>query len=412
MSLIDKKQRTSEEFICNRITAKDKSSDKIRLMHIINCFTFAGAEILAYNIAERIDKTKFDVFICSIGTNDCEVESSIKKMLRNRSITVLELEKPRHKNRVGCILRLAGLLKQYRIDVINTHCSSPDFYGKLAGFLVGVPFIYSTIHGNVGYNRTREKFLGHLTTNYIAISEYIKNYMREDLGVPFDKIELIRNGVKFVDYPGLDRQAAKKTILTELGVDINKRVVASIGRLVQLKGHNFLIDAAREILDKYDDVHFLIVGNDKIDVEWANSLKRLVKDKRMEKYFTFTGTRNDVNNILSVTDVFVLPSLTEGLPLTLLEAMASGVPVVSTDVGSISEVVKHRENGLLIPSGNSKLISQSVIELFDNLEWAGSMAESARELVRSKFSIEETARGYENLYLRNFYKNQNILLNS
>lgn len=405
MSLKDKSQISSGGFIDSRIPAKNKKSDKIRLMHIINCFTFAGAEILVYNIAERIDKTRFDVFICSIGTNDCVVESNIKKMLQNKSITVLELEKPSQKNRIGGILRLAGLLRQYRIDVINTHCSSPDFYGKIAGFLVGVPFIYSTVHGKVGYKRTREIFLRHLTTNYIAISEYIKNYMREDLGVPFDKIEIIRNGVESADYHSIDRQAAKKAIMTELGIDINKRVVASIGRLVQLKGHNYLIDAARDILNKYDDVHFLIVGNDKIDIEWANGLKRLVKDKKLEKYFTFTGTRNDINNILAGTDVFVLPSLTEGLPLTVLEAMASGVPVVSTDVGSVSEVVKHRENGLLIPPGNSQPIAQSVIELLDNWEWAGNMAENARKLVRSKYSIEETAKGYEDLYLRNYYRN-------
>lgn len=405
MSLKDKSKISSGGFIDSRIPAKNKKSDKIRLMHIINCFTFAGAEILVYNIAERIDKTRFDVFICSIGTNDCVVESNIKKMLQNKSITVLELEKPSQKNRIGGILRLAGLLRQYRIDVINTHCSSPDFYGKIAGFLVGVPFIYSTVHGKVGYKRTREIFLRHLTTNYIAISEYIKNYMREDLGVPFDKIEIIRNGVESADYHSIDRQAAKKAIMTELGIDINKRVVASIGRLVQLKGHNYLIDAARDILNKYDDVHFLIVGNDKIDIEWANGLKRLVKDKKLEKYFTFTGTRNDINNILAGTDVFVLPSLTEGLPLTVLEAMASGVPVVSTDVGSVSEVVKHRENGLLIPPGNSQPIAQSVIELLDNWEWAGNMAENARKLVRSKYSIEETAKGYEDLYLRNYYRN-------
>ena len=403
MRLKNKHQRISGQYTFNRVSFNCDGLDKIRLMHIINCYTFAGAEILAYNIAQRIDTDKFDVFICSIGKSDNEIESYIKNMLQSKNITVLQLDKPSHKNRVEGILKLAVLLRQYKINVINTHCSSPDFYGKLAGFLAGVPFVYSTIHSNVGYKRLREKFLRHFTAKYIAISESVKNYMLGDLGLPCNKIELISNGVKYVDFLDIDK-VARMIMMDELGIDINKKVISSIGRLVKLKGHNFLIDAANAILEEYRDVHFLIVGNDKVDIEWANSLKRLVKDKSLERYFTFTGTRNDITDILSLTDVFVFPSINEGLPLAVLEAMAAGVPVVSTDVGSIGEVVSHGVNGLLIPSGNSLSIAQSIIKLFDNWEWAEKMGKNARKLVRSEYSIEDTAKRYEELYLKNFIR--------
>ncbi|HEX9063415.1 MAG TPA: glycosyltransferase family 4 protein [Clostridia bacterium] len=378
------------------------SIKKIKLMHLINCYTLAGAEILAYNIIEKIDKSKFDISICSIGAHDLEIENQIKDRLKKEGITVLNLNKPSQKKRFSSILSLAEILKQNKIEILNTHCSSPDFYGKLAGFLAGVPLVYSTVHNDCGYKKDREKFFRHFTTKYIAISDYIKTFMLDRINVPENKIKLIYNGVKFSDINDVKDLREKK--LKELNIDPGKIVITNVGRIVPLKGQNFLIEAAKEVVDKNKNVHFMIVGNDKLDLEWTNNLKNLVKDLGLENNITFTGARNDIEELMAISDLFVFPSTLEGLPLTVLEAMAAGLPVIATDVGSINEVVHHNINGLLIPSGNKEVISQNIIKLLNDKERSERMALEAKKLARSKYSIVQTAKNYEELYLEDYSK--------
>jgi len=133
---------------------------KIAVMHVINAYALGGAEKLVFDIASSMDKTKFDVFICSIASRGDAVERSIRHSLHSQGVRTLCLDKAPHRQRLLAIWRLARFLRANKIDIVHTHCPSPDFYGRLAAWLSRVPLVFTTIHNTAGYSRRVEKTLG------------------------------------------------------------------------------------------------------------------------------------------------------------------------------------------------------------------------------------------------------------
>ena len=304
------------------------------------------------------------------------------------------------KQRLKTIFKLAKILYQNKIDIIHTHCPSPDFYGKVAAYMSRVPLRFSTIHSTAGYLYRNEKILGHLTTKYIAISKQVKKYMVNNLHIPNRKIRLIFNGIDIEKFKKLS--ILRKDKLTELGICSDKKIITNIGRVTEKKGQFYLIQAAKIIVKEFPNTHFLIVGNDKDDEKLAQKLKQIVKAENLNNYISFTGVRQDISEILSISDVFTLSSIYEGFALVVLEAMAVGLPVVATAVGIIPEIIINKENGLIVPPKDINALANGIEFILEDEDRAKKMGLRGVKVAK-KFTIEKTVSEYEKLYLSYFY---------
>lgn len=375
---------------------------KISVMHLINSFSLAGAEKLVYDICKRIDKNKFEVYICSIGFQDTDIEKQIIDELEKESIHTLTLRKQKNRQRISAILALRKIILENKIDIINTHCTSPDFYGRTAAFLSNLKIVFSTVHNTKGYSAKKERLYKHLTTKYIAISDTVKEYIVKELKINSSKVEIIFNGIDKSTLTAVKCDRDSK--LKELKVDPKKLILLNIGRVEYQKGQIYLVEAVRKLVQKFPDIHLIIVGNTELDRQCYKEIVELIDSYGLKEYFTFTGVRKDIPEILNASDIFVFPSLFEGFSLTVMEAIACGKPVVATDVGSIREIIVDGENGTIIPPMNSDAIADSLYKYLSDESYLKKISANAYSSFSDKFTIEKTLESYKNLYLEYYNK--------
>jgi len=374
---------------------------KVAVMHIINAYALGGAEKLVFDIARRMDKTKFNVFVCSIGAREDDIEQAVRHDLQSQGIKTLSLDKPPHKQRVHTVVKLAKILCDNKIDILHTHCPSPDFYGKLSALIARIPLVFSTIHNTQGYSASVERVLSRLTTKYVAISKTVAQYALQELKIPSQKIEIIYNAIDVRQFTETHNQSIiRKKKRTELGIPENIQMIMTIGRITRQKGHIYLIDAMKEVVKNFPNVCLCIVGDYTCDPDVTNELKRKVKESGLKEKVIWTGVRTDIPELLASADIFVLPSLWEGLPVTLLEAMASRIPVVATAVGSNPEIIRHGENGFLVPPANPSTLAKCILELLKDKKKAQLLAEEGYKTIQERFTIERMVKEYEKLYLK------------
>lgn len=370
---------------------------KISLMHLINCFSLAGAEKLVFDLATGIDKDKFEVIVCGMATIKDNIEETICNDLQEKGVRPLLLGKTANKRRIESVLNLRKNLKEHNITILHTHCQSPDFYGKISAFLARTPLVFSTIHNVAGYHAIHEGILNKLTTRYVAISETVKQYGISDLKIPSEKIEVIHNAVNTRKYTPINID--KNAKMQELGVPIGRKIVTTVGTCQERKGHHYLIEAAEKVLKKFSDTHFLIIGDTSADFDFTSRIKTMVDAGKLQDRISLLGKRTDIPEILSISDIFVLPSLWEGLPISLLEAMASGVPAVVTNVGSNPEVIADGVNGYMVPPKNSLLLAQRIEDLLSDPLKANAMGTEGQKTVKESFGMAQLVKRHEQLYM-------------
>ncbi len=292
------------------------------------------------------------------------------------------------------ILRLAYLLKKERVDIVHTHLYRANTPGRMAAILAKVPVIIANEH-NIDSWKTpsqmrMDRFLSQFTDKIIAVSNEVKEFYVNEVGIPENKLEVIYNGV---DLKRFEKDFDKKKKKKELGLPLSLPLVGTIGRLQPQKDHKTFLKASSLILKKFPKVHFLIVGGGSLRRE----LEDFTKNLEIEKNVHFLGERKDIEEILPLMDIFVLTSKREGFPITVLEAMACGVPVVATSVGGTPEIIEDGKTGFLIPPENPHLLSEAIINLLKNEELGKEMGKYGKERVKL-FSIEKMVKRTEFLY--------------
>jgi len=303
------------------------------------------------------------------------------------------------------ILLIRRFLEQQQINIIHTHGYKSNLYA-LAASLSKKASLVTTCHNWLGddpkmrfYARLDKFFLSRFD-RIIAVSDSVKQDILNHNISP-KKVLAIHNGIEIDRF---DNKENENGLRRGLGIDENCKVIGTVGRLSEEKGHIHLLKASEKVLKEYPKVVFLIVGD--------GPLRRHLEAKSCELAtelissgtgcsktpLIFTGVRSDMPAIYSLMDVFVLPSLTEGLPMVLLEAMASMLPVVATRVGDVPAVVKDNETGLLIEPGDEKGIKESLVYLLKNPEIARDMGEMGCKKVKEHYSSKKMAREYIDIY--------------
>ncbi len=287
-------------------------------------------------------------------------------------------------------LRLARFIKSESVDIIHAHSRVSQVASLLASRLTGVPYV-TTCHGYFKL-RSRKAFdtWGALV---IAISDAVKIHLKKDLDVNEDRIRLIYSGVGIDKFTRHYSDARKNEIRGELGLK-DAPVVGTIGRLSQVKGQRFLVQAMAGIIARRKDAQCLIIG----DGEERTALESLAGALNIKDSVHFISSDIDTAKFLSVMDVFVFPSVKEGLGIALLEAMAAGRACVASDVGGIRDIIKDPSCGTLVAVGDIRSITELTTAFINDKTLRQATGENARKLVRENFSLDAMRDNIIELY--------------
>jgi glycosyltransferase involved in cell wall biosynthesis/protein-tyrosine-phosphatase len=346
---------------------------------------WAGAEVQVATLTSYLAASpEIDLFVVLF--NDGELAGE----LRRRAIPVTVIDE-RSNNGFQIVMALAGFFKAHRINLVHTHRYKDNLLGILAAKLARVPRVVRTIHGLMepmrGWRHAKYRVfetidrlaLWHFGDIVIAVSRHTANALKAS-GYRPSSIRCIHNGV---DLSGVRGVRDRDEVRRELGLATDAILIGTVGRLTEVKAQDDFLRAAVSILEQQPAARFLIVGDGPLE----SGLRRLTAELGLTRQVVFAGGRSDVFDLTAAMDVFVLPSLAEGMPMALLEAMTLGTPVVATAVGGVPEIVTHRSSGLLVPPRDPRALASACLEATDG-QLARLMCAGARQVVAAGFSRE------------------------
>ena len=293
----------------------------------------------------------------------------------------------------ACARSLAAVLRRHAIDVAHSHEFSLAVYGSWASWQAGVQHVI-TMHGSRYYaDRLRRRLAMRAAVansgRVVAVSHQLADDMSRDLKVARAAIEIIPNGVRRA------AAAAPPTLRDELGLRPDDRLLVSVGNLYPVKGHRHLIDAVALLTPHYRSLHLAICGRGDADHALTAQARALGIADRVH----LLGLRSDIPNVLASADIFVHPSLSEGLPLALLEAMFAARPIVATDVGEVATVLANGA-GVVVQPGSAPALAFAVNRLLGRPELARTMADRAFRSACDEYDVSRMVDRYQSLYLQ------------
>ncbi|MEW6245969.1 MAG: glycosyltransferase family 4 protein [Nitrospirota bacterium] len=305
-------------------------------------------------------------------------------------------------NDLSALWSLMRLFRRERPAIVHTHTSKAGVVGRLAAWWSGVPVVVHTPHGHVFYGhftavRSRvfmlvERMLTRLTTRLIALTEAERDdHLERGVGRA-DRFAVIPSGIDLERYRSVRRTWGLRPAW--FPCPPGSIVVGSVGWLTPVKGHRFLIEAAAQLKPTFPNLHVVLVGSGGLQAELSALADRLgLKDS-----VHFLGERDDVDVCLSAMDLFVLPSLNEGMGRALVEAMAAGLPVIASRVGGVPALIEHGRTGLLAPAGDPGALAQAIRQALDRPDWARQMGQAASQSIGRRFDAATMVRAVEQVY--------------
>lgn len=360
----------------------------IKVLHVMNTLDIGGAEALVLNLAKRIDGRRFALEVVSLTG-----EGKLSREFRALGVPTHALDR-REGLDPTLAFRLGRLAKAIDAHILHSHNVGPWLYGGLAALALRRPLVH-TEHSNLFAGQRAlmyaERALAYGTHTVIADSSKVHRHLVERQGLPARKVRTIMNGIDTQLFsPDAPAAAAREA----LGVPAQALVVGTVGRLVPVKDQDSLLHAFAQVAPTTPQARLVVVGEGPLRAQLEAQASGLGIRERVH----FAGGRRDVHQLLPAFDVFVLSSISEGLPLTVLEAMACGLPVISTDVGALKEAVENGQTGLLVPSRQPAALAQAIGTLLGHPERRRSMGEAALTRVRGCFDLRLMTQSYEGVY--------------
>ena len=366
-----------------------------------------GAERNITQLMTGIDKDKFELHIA------CFVSGKLVESMRNQGFSIIDLNKAGIYTISG--LRNLAFLKKFvtekKISLIVTYHESSDFYGLVLSRICNIPIISARrdmgfkteFHHRLAYRR-----VGRFFDAVIAVSNAVKKEVIRRRWFPEKKIFTIYNAINMTDY-GKTHDGI--TLKRELRIHPESPVVGMVANIHRVKGHQYFLHAA-SIIHRYKrDVQFLIVGYDEIKSDFTiATLKQYGEEIGISNNLHFLGGRRDIADLISIFDVAVLSSLSEGFSNVILEYMASSKPAVATEVGGNPEIVIHGETGLLVPPADSHALASAILSILEDKEAASRLGIAGRRRVEERFSLDGMLKNYENLFEQVINSRGNISL--
>jgi sugar transferase (PEP-CTERM/EpsH1 system associated) len=349
----------------------------LRVAQVTLGLEMGGQERLLVEMAQHRDASRFKWTVIVLGQR-----GPLADALEAASVRVLALEEP-DGFRAGLWWRLAALFRQEQFDVVHTHDDRPLVYGMPAAWWAGIPrLIHTHHHGRLASVRWQQRMLlrraASFVQQFVCVSHDSARYVIEQ-GVPAARVKTLWNGID------LARFAYQEPC--------HDGSIVTVARLSPEKDIATLLHAARQVINHLPRARFEIAG----DGPCRNQLTQLAKDLQLEKNVIFHGEVRDIPALLGRGRLFVLPSQSEGISLTLLEAMARGLPIVATQVGGNPELVVSGHTGLLVSPRDPMALAQAILQL-NNAKVATQMGVAGRRRVEAYFDIREMIAAYEAIY--------------
>jgi glycosyltransferase involved in cell wall biosynthesis len=368
----------------------------LRVQFVTTSLPVGGAETLLLNLLRRMDKQCFSPEVI------CLKEGGELATDFAREEIPLVANWLRSKWDISIVYRLARYFSRSGTDaVITVGAGDKMFWGRLAAKLAGVPVICSALHSTgwpdgVGF---LNRLLTPITDGFISVAEPHCKHLVEIEKFPQERVFMIPNGVDTDRFR--PNHALRNWIRKSLGLPHNCGLVGIVAALREEKNHTQFVDAAREVHRQHPNTHFLIVG----DGPERGAIESRILENGLAGHVHLLGTRQDTESILAGLDVFCLTSRNEANPVSILEALSCGIPVVAPDVGSIRETVLPQQTGILSEPLCYQSTAAGILQLLDNPRFASTMGLAGRQLVRASWSLESMVDGYE-FMLRTLYRSK------
>lgn len=358
---------------------------------VLHTLEVGGAEVLAMRLVRRLSADFRFVFACLDGLGSLGAE------LRKEGFTVEVLGR-RQGLDLRCIRNLAAFLKNESVDVIHAHQYTPFFYCRAPGWMGQRPPVLFTEHGRFFPDLPSRKrmlfnrFFLRRSDRVVAVGESVKKALINNEGIPAEKIQVIYNGVRS-DQFAADSDKGQQ-IRQQLGIAASDPVAIQVARLDPIKDHFTALRTAERIRQRLPEFRLLIVG----DGPERKNVESAIRQMNMSESVRVLGQRSDIRDLLSAADLFLLTSLSEGIPVTLIEAMNAGIPVVTTAAGGVGEVVLDGETGLIAPVGSDVALADATVRLLNDRSLHRRFADVGRERAASLFSESAMHAAYASVF--------------
>jgi glycosyltransferase involved in cell wall biosynthesis/SAM-dependent methyltransferase len=342
-----------------------------------------GGERYLELLIDRLDRTRFQPLLI------CPEPGPFVEVMKARGIATTMVHLSPLVNPLA-LLRLAWLLRRERVTILQTHGARSNFYGALAGRLAGVPVIISTVHNSLLDYEVGElkrwvyvlakRLTIHLADRIICVSAALRQYVLDLFGTSPGRTLTIYNGIDLSQFTPAKSGAALRDLF-QVG---EGPLVLAVGRLASQKGHRYLIEALPHLIGEWPSLRCVIVGGGELHGELTALADRL----GVARYCHFAGVWSNVAEVLAAADVVVLPSVSEGFPFVLLEALALAKPVVASNVHAVYELIEDRKTGVLVPARDARGLAEGIRLVLRDPAWAAEMGRQGRQVVAERFTVE------------------------
>lgn len=359
------------------------------VLYLIETSGPGGAENILISLVKNLDRSRYRSFVCLLR------DGWLKTQLESLGIETIVVPQYGALD-ILWLFRIYRLLKHRSIHVMHAHEFAMNVYGSFLSSVTGIPIV-ATVHGKDYFwvkwrRRLAYRFVARQSV-MVSVSEDLKQFVTQRAAINPDRVRIVHNGIDLYRYAESDRP---NTVRKELKINDNQPVIGTVGNLYSVKGHTYLLRACAVVARVFPDFVLLVAGRG----DQLGALEEEARSLGILGNIRFLGFRDDVPCLLQAMDVFVLPSVSEGLPLSILEAMALGKPVVASNVGGIPEVVKDGITGYLVPPKDPEPLAEKILLLLHHPQVAVYLGQSGRKRVHEAFSLEEMIQKYQRLYER------------
>ena len=389
---------------------------KIKILRIIARLNIGGPALHVIILNSELDLNSYNSQL--VTGREAPAEGNMYELAEAKGVQPIVIDSLGReifiKDDVRAFIRLIRLINIERPDIVHTHTAKAGAVGRIAAKLTGVPIIIHTFHGHIfhsyfGFFKSKfflwlERLLAKFTNVIITVGEQQRREIIQYRVAEPEKVVSIPLGLDLK--PFVNMEADPNELRLELSLPREILLVGIVARLVPIKNHLCFLESARLILNHCDNVRFLIIG----DGELRTYLEQKSREFGLESRVIFMGFQHDLVKIYAGLDIVILSSFNEGLPVALIEAMAAGKPVISTNVGGVGDLILDGDNGLLVPSNDPTALAEAILYMLRHPEHRRIMGDAGRKKAYPQFDKNRLLNDIDKLY-RNLINVKRINLN-
>ena len=363
----------------------------MRILQLLSVSEVGGTETMVLTYLTHRHRKDFNYFLAVL-SSEGKMTARLKKLgLPVASFPINSISAPLH------ILFLVKFIRKNEVYLIHTYGLRADLIGRLLARLAGVKVILSGVRTVGDWRKWYHHLLDRTTSNlvdlYVCNTRAAKIFLQEKYRLSASKFTVVYNGVD-TDYFAKFSPACG--VRRNFGIDKDSILVVMNANIRYVKGHDIVVKSLQRIISRVPQLKVLFVGQDRLNGE----IQALAREDEVEHHVIFTGFRKDVHEILNEADIFLMASRGEGMPVSILEAMSMGLPIVASRVGGIPEMVEDGFNGRLFAPGNVEELAEAIIAFSQNKTLRQVYGKRSRKIVEQKFPVHQMVRKLESVYGR------------